>query len=92
MVNRAPVMTAWATVVAERMGFKREEALSIGELNLRLITEFNLMLFNHIASAYTETNAISKGVSLGIFDQKKGKGIELAKGESQPYVDIMGRR
>ena len=24
-------MTAWATVVAERMGFQREEALSIGE-------------------------------------------------------------
>lgn len=31
VVNRAPVMSAWATVVAERMGFKREEALSIGE-------------------------------------------------------------
>lgn len=30
-INRAPVMTAWATVVAERLGFKREEALSIGE-------------------------------------------------------------
>ena len=31
VVNRAPLMTAWATVVAERMGFQREEALSIGE-------------------------------------------------------------
>ncbi len=30
VVNRAPVMNAWATVVAERLGFKREEALSIG--------------------------------------------------------------
>ena len=30
VVNRAPVMTAWATVVAERLGFKRTEALSIG--------------------------------------------------------------
>ncbi len=30
-VNRAPVMMAWATVVAERLGFKRAEALSIGE-------------------------------------------------------------
>lgn len=30
IVNRAPLMTAWATVVAERMGFEREEALSIG--------------------------------------------------------------
>lgn len=31
VINRAPVMTAWATIVAERLGFGREEALSIGE-------------------------------------------------------------
>ncbi|KAL5488105.1 hypothetical protein ACEPAI_6213 [Sanghuangporus weigelae] len=73
VVNRAPVMSVWATIVAERLGFKREEALSI-------------------ASAYTEMNAISKGVSLGIFEKNKGKGVELVKGESQPYVDLMGRR
>jgi hypothetical protein len=30
IINRAPVMTAWAMVVAERLGFQREEALSIG--------------------------------------------------------------
>lgn len=30
VVNRAPVMAAWATIVAERLGFKRSEALSIG--------------------------------------------------------------
>jgi hypothetical protein len=30
VINRAPLMTAWATVVAERMSFQREEALSIG--------------------------------------------------------------
>lgn len=30
VVNRAPVMTAWACVVAERLGFQRQEALSIG--------------------------------------------------------------
>ncbi|KAH8113260.1 hypothetical protein DFH11DRAFT_1601049 [Phellopilus nigrolimitatus] len=65
VVNRAPVMTAWATV--------REEALSI-------------------TSAYTEMNAITKGVSLGIFEQGKGKGIEHVKGDSQPYIDLMGRR
>ena len=32
IVNRAPLMTAWASVVAERLGFAREEALSIGML------------------------------------------------------------
>lgn len=30
VVNRAPIMMAWAFVVAERLGFQREEALSIG--------------------------------------------------------------
>lgn len=32
VINRAPVMMAWAMVVAERLGFKRAEALSIGKL------------------------------------------------------------
>jgi hypothetical protein len=29
-INRAPVLTLWAAVVAERMGFDRDEALSLG--------------------------------------------------------------
>ncbi|KAG1806733.1 uncharacterized protein HD556DRAFT_334202 [Suillus plorans] len=73
VVNRAPLMTAWATVVAERLGFEREEALSI-------------------ASVYTEMNAISKGVSLGLFDKPREKEIELIKDSTQPYVDLLGRR
>jgi hypothetical protein len=32
VVNRAPVMMAWAAVVAEKLGFTREEALSIGKV------------------------------------------------------------
>lgn len=32
MTNRAPILTAWATVVAERLGFKRVEALSIAHV------------------------------------------------------------
>ncbi|KAK7695880.1 hypothetical protein QCA50_000518 [Cerrena zonata] len=73
VINRAPIMAAWSFIVAERLGFQREEALSI-------------------ASVYTEMNAISKGVSLGIYDQSKKKGIEASKDGSQPYVDLMGRR
>ncbi|TFK55947.1 hypothetical protein OE88DRAFT_1622012 [Heliocybe sulcata] len=73
VINRAPVMMAWATVVAERIGFKREEALSI-------------------ASVYTEMNAITKGVNIGIYkESKKSEVSEPAKGGSQPYVDLMGR-
>lgn len=31
LVNRAPVLTLWASVVAEQMGFDREAALSLGK-------------------------------------------------------------
>jgi hypothetical protein len=30
-INRAPVLTLWASVVAERLGFDKEEALSLGK-------------------------------------------------------------
>ena len=30
MVNRAPVLTLWATVVAETLGFQHDEALTLG--------------------------------------------------------------
>src|ERR1017187_191710 len=31
LINRAPVLTLWAAVVAERMGFNHDEALSLGK-------------------------------------------------------------
>jgi hypothetical protein len=31
VINRAPVLTLWAATVAERMGFARDEALSLGK-------------------------------------------------------------
>ncbi len=31
VINRAPVLTLWASVVAERQGFDRDEALSLGK-------------------------------------------------------------
>ncbi|KAH9035265.1 hypothetical protein EDB84DRAFT_1588145 [Lactarius hengduanensis] len=74
VVNRAPVMMAWACVVAERLGFSREEALSI-------------------ASVYTEMNAISKGVSIGVYDKKREADLKTTHaGGTQPYVDLLGRR
>ena len=30
MINRAPVLTLWAAVVAERLGFEYDEALTLG--------------------------------------------------------------
>jgi hypothetical protein len=31
LINRAPVLTLWATTVAERLGFEPDEALSLGK-------------------------------------------------------------
>ncbi|KAI9063276.1 hypothetical protein FKP32DRAFT_1592727 [Trametes sanguinea] len=73
VVNRAPIMMAWAFIVAERLGFGREEALSI-------------------ASVYTEMNAVTKGVSLGIYKDGEQRGKEASRTGSQPYVELMGRR
>ena len=30
-INHAPVLTLWASVVVERLGFDRDEALSLGK-------------------------------------------------------------
>ena len=30
-INRAPVLTLWAAIVAERLGFDEDEALSLGK-------------------------------------------------------------
>ena len=30
-INRAPVLTLWAFVVAERLGYKKEEALTLAK-------------------------------------------------------------
>ncbi|GAA5844958.1 hypothetical protein JCM9279_000056 [Rhodotorula babjevae] len=70
LTNRAPVMTAWACVVAERLGFRRQEALSI-------------------AHVFTDLNATSKGVSLGLMS---ADALKVEVGPSQPFVEILGRK
>lgn len=37
-------------------------------------------------------NAVAKGVSLGIYEDKKQRGMEAVKGGSQSYIEFMGRR
>jgi hypothetical protein len=104
VVNRAPIMMAWACVVAERLGFSREEALSIGKSNIHsrfhhfspltlMKPLFPFAILRSSASVYTEMNAISKGVSLGIYDKKREADLKAAHAnEAQPYVDLLGRR
>jgi len=35
-INRAPVLTPWAVVVAERLGYKKDEAITLGKAVARL--------------------------------------------------------
>ena len=35
-INRAPVLTLWAAVVAERLGFRRDEALTVAAVDTRI--------------------------------------------------------
>ncbi|PPQ98513.1 hypothetical protein CVT24_004004 [Panaeolus cyanescens] len=65
VINRAPIMMAWAMVVAERLHFSRAEALSI-------------------ASVYTELNALTKGISLGLYHKDVDRGEEAPKDGAQP--------
>jgi hypothetical protein len=53
-----------------------------------------LYLLYAAASVYTEMNAVSKGVSLGIYDKKRETDLKAAHAEveAQPYVDLLGRR
>ena len=90
VINRAPIMTAWATIVAERLGFEREESLSIGECVLCKLAL--LMRTLRTASVYTEMNAVSKAASIGVHSPNKGEGTQEPTDGSQPYVDLMGRR
>lgn len=64
-------------------------------LSLRISFLCFSILFPPTASVYTEMNAVSKGVSLGIFDKKRETDLKAAHAggaEAQPYVDLLGRR
>ena len=90
VINRAPVMMAWSMLVAEKMQFSRAEALSIGA------PAFHIQSWSFTeptaATVYTEMNALSKGVSLGIYKANEERGREARVEGSQPYVELIGRR
>lgn len=56
VVNRAPVMMAWACVVAECLGFSREEALSIGMPSPIVDINFPTQLFFPLYSVGVHRN------------------------------------
>jgi hypothetical protein len=74
-INRAPVLTLWAAVVAERLGFARDEALTMG----RVVAGLN---------AYAKGKAL--GIFHPRPKELADKRKALEHGE-QMHVDLLGR-
>src|SRR3954452_191999 len=73
-INRAPVLTLWAAVVAERLGFDRDTALSLGQAVAGL-------------SAYAK--GVSLGIIEPSPELVRKQSDRLAEGE-QLRVDVLG--
>jgi hypothetical protein len=75
-INRAPVMTLWATVVAERLGYDRDTALTLG----KAVTGLNAQSKGRRLGIYEEkTEEENK-------EEKKVK----KEGETE-FIEILGR-
>jgi hypothetical protein len=76
-INRAPVMTLWATVVAEKLGFTHDEALTLG----RSVTGLNAQ------SKGKSLGIFEPGEDKG---EKAEEGGERKPGETY-FIDLLGR-
>lgn len=76
-INRAPVITLWATVVAERLGYDKETALTLG----KAVAGLNAQSKGRRLGIYEEKSAEEKEKE----SQKKKKEVETE------LVEILGR-
>ncbi|HZM20462.1 MAG TPA: hypothetical protein VFC02_01895 [Anaerolineales bacterium] len=75
-INRAPVLTLWATIVAERMGYKKDEALTFG----KAVAGLNAQSKGRKLGIYEEKTEEEK--------KEEKKKEEAVKTE---FVEILGR-
>jgi hypothetical protein len=75
-INRAPVLTLWAVVVAERLGYKKDEALTLG----KAVAGLNAQSKGRRLGIYEEKSEAEKKE-----DKKKEK---MGKAE---FIEILGR-
>lgn len=76
-INRAPVLTLWATVVAERLGYDQETALTLG----KAVAGLNAQSKGRKLGIYEEKTAEAKEK-----ESKKAK-----KSEDFEFIEILGR-
>jgi hypothetical protein len=76
-INRAPVLTLWATIVAERLGYEKETALTLG----KAVAGLNAQSKGRKLGIYEEKSEEEKG--------KEGKKKE--KQVKPEFIEILGR-
>ena len=81
LINRAPVLALWATVVAERLGFSRDEALSLG----KAVTGLNAQSKGQRLGIYTKREEGG-----GKSEERRRKNEERIGGKADA-VELMGR-
>jgi hypothetical protein len=74
-INRAPVLTLWAAVVAERLGFDRPTAFTLGQA---------------VAGRSAHAKGVSLGIIEPEPELVRERGERLAEGE-RLHVDLLGR-
>src|SRR5215211_5342261 len=74
-INRAPVLTLWAAVVAERLGFDRDTALTLGQA---------------VAGLSAHAKGVSLGTVEPRPELVREQGDRLGEGE-RLHVDLLGR-
>jgi len=77
-INRAPVLTLWAAIVAERLGYDEETALTLG----KAVAGLNAQSKGRKLGIYEEKSEEEK-------EKEKGKKKEAA--EKPEFVELLGR-
>jgi len=75
-INRAPVLTLWGTIVAERLGYEKETALTLG----KAVAGLNAQSKGRRLGIYEEKTEEEKEQ-----EKKKGKPVKLK------FIEILGR-
>lgn len=75
-VNRAPVMTLWAAVVAERLGYDRQTSLTLGKA---------------VAGLNAQAKGRRLGIYEAKSDEEKAATREQEQSVEPEYVELLGR-
>lgn len=75
-INRAPVLTLWAAVVAERLGYERETALTLGKA---------------VAGLNAQSKGRKLGIYEEKSEEEKDRGKKKEAAPKLEFIEILGR-